>query len=211
MDDGCNLRPTTRRRARTLMIALLAAITTTTTGCQGVTAKTDDGRTIRPDNTVADWPLKFVQHSFGAACYSTYGCHITYAGQLVRNEPDDQLKLSSESLGDKYPDNLHGGRLGISNFPPPAQVRWRSKDGTSHGAEVDMAAIFQDQLIRHNVPREEVREGVSIGNPEIVLEVNDRTINVWMRSFIPTKALQKAGNPYTGFRYEPVLVWSRTY
>ncbi|MBS7455691.1 hypothetical protein [Coralloluteibacterium stylophorae] len=210
MDDRHHLRPTPRRRARALTIALLAALTTTT-GCQGVTAKTDDGRTIRPDNTVADWPLKFVQHSFGAACYSTYGCHITYAGHLVKDDPDDRLKRSSASLGDKYPKNLGGGWLGIFNFPPPAQVRWRSQDGVAHEAEVDMAAVFPDQLIRHEVPREDVREGVSIGNPEIVLEVNDRTINVWMRSLIPTKSLQKPGNPHSGFRYEPVLVWSRTY
>ncbi len=30
------------------------------------------------DNTLADWPLKFVRHSFGAACYSTYGSIIRY-------------------------------------------------------------------------------------------------------------------------------------
>ncbi|MBS7456378.1 hypothetical protein [Coralloluteibacterium stylophorae] len=210
MDDGCNLRPTPRRRARPLTIALLAALITTT-GCQGVTAKTDDGRTIRPDNTVADWPLKFVQHNFGVACYSTYGCHITYAGRLVRDEPDDQLKLSSESLGDKYPDNLRGGWLGIFNFPPPAKVRWRSKDGASHEADVDMAVIFADQLIRHEVPREEVLEGSSIMNPDIILEVNDRTINVWMRAFIPMKTPQIPGNEISNARDEPVLVWSRTY
>ncbi|MCD9028992.1 hypothetical protein LDO26_12355 [Luteimonas sp. BDR2-5] len=167
-------------------------------------------RTTRADNTVADWPLKFVQHNFGAFCYSTYGCRISYGGYR-RMEPDDKLAISSESLGDRYPRNLGGGYLGIMDFPPPAQVRWRSKDGTEHEAVVDIGEIFKDRLILHDVPRGDIREGVSILNPEIVLEVNDRTINVYMRAFIPTKELQIPGNPHSGHRDDLILAWSRTY
>lgn len=61
------------------------------------------------------------------------------------------------------------------------------------------------------MPCEEVREGVSIGNAEIVLEVNNRTINVNMRSFLPTKRLLQPDNLHSGHRYEPVRVLSRTY
>ena len=42
-------------------------------------------------------------------------------------------------------------------------VAWVSKDGSSHHATVDIGDIFKDRLIRHNVPREEIREGMSIG------------------------------------------------
>lgn len=164
----------------------------------------------KADNTVADWPLKFVQHNFGAFCYSTYGCQIRYGG-YNRAEPDDDLAISSESLGDKYPKNLVAGYLGILGFPPPAQVRWRSKDGNQHETTVDIGEIFKDQLILHKVPKEEIREGVSILNPGIILEVNDRTINVYMRAFIPTKELQEPGNRHSGHRDEPVLAWSRTF
>ncbi len=213
MDDRPDPRPAARRQVRPLVVAMVAA-SIATTGCQGMATTTQDAgadRSSRPDNTVADWPLKFVQHSFGAFCYSTYGCHVEYGRRLVKSDPEDELKLSSESLGDRYPRNLGAGWLGIANFPGPARVRWRSKDGTAHTAEVDIGGIFEDGLIRHEVPRDDVREGVSIGNPEIVLEVNDRTISVYMRSFIPTKALQEPGNPRSGHRDDVVRVWSRTY
>jgi len=165
----------------------------------------------KADNTVADWPFRFVQHNFGAFCYSTYGCKVLYSGFYHKSDPEDVLKLSSQSLGDKYPDNLDAGYLGIMNFPPPAQVNWRSKDGESHEASVDIGEIFKDQLILHNVPKEDVPEGVSILNPEIILEVNDRTINVYMRAFIPTKSLRTPGNPNSDYRRDLVLAWSKTY
>ena len=34
-----------------------------------------------------------------------------------------------------------------------------------------------------------------VGAPDIVLEVNDRTINIYMRAFINTRSLQIPGNP----------------
>ena len=70
--DGTEARNT--ERARALVAALMAAVLMTT-GCQGMANTTqhapqrDDDRI---DNTVADWPLKFVQHNFGARCFSTY-------------------------------------------------------------------------------------------------------------------------------------------
>lgn len=195
------------------LAAMLAAVLVTA-GCQGMamTERTTAARNpSRPDNTVADWPLKFVQHNFGAACYSTYGCKVLYNGFLHVSDPENELRRSSESLGEKYPGVLTAGYLGIVGFPPPARVSWRSRDGESHEAMVDISEIFKDRLILHNVPREEIREGVSIFNPGIILEVNDRTINVYMRAFIPTKELQEPGNRHSGHRYEPVLAWSRTY
>src|SRR3546814_14273196 len=81
-------------------------------------------------------------------------------------------------------------RSSIANFPPAAIGTRRSKDGTPHHAEVDIGDIFKDRLIRHNLQREEISETSSISHPGIILEVNDRTINVYMRARIPTKELQ---------------------
>ena len=162
----------------------------------------------RADNTVADWPFRFKRHNFGAACYSTYGCKLVYADLLHLDQPEDELQPSSESIGPDYRENLGAGRAGIVNFPPPAAVTWRSKDGTRHQAEVDMATIFRDELILHNVPRDEVGEGSVL---EIILEVNDRTINVFMRARIPTKELQIPGNQHSRFRDDLILAYTRTY
>jgi hypothetical protein len=210
MEQSSSRMRTGATSARQLTAAIVAAVFSIT-GCQGMATTTQDSPPSgsgRADNTVADWPLRFVRHSFGAFCYSTYGCQIRYGGYR-RVEPDDTLQIASESLGDKYPGNLGAGHLGIMNFPPPAQVSWLSKDGTSHQAEVDIGQIFKDQVVLHNVPREEVSG--SPGTVEIILEVNDRTVNVYMRAFVSTNVEQIVGDRRGYSRRELILAWSRTY
>src|SRR3546814_2453904 len=95
--------------------------------------------------TVADWPLWFVRHEFGVSTYSTYGCKVIYNNFMRVNEPDDVLQSSSEAIGAKYPNNMRAGYSSIANFPPPAIVTWRSKDGTPHHAEVDIGDIRSEE------------------------------------------------------------------
>ena len=156
------------------------------TGCQAAmtnpTRSSDSPNSVTPSSgketslaVIADWPLRFTAHDFDAFCYSTYGCKIKYGNYRRINDPEDQLKLSSASVGSKYPSNLSASYGPIRNFPPPAVVIWRSKDGTPLRAEIDMAQIFNDQLILHNLKREEISTKGSVPLPQIILEVNDRT------------------------------------
>ncbi len=160
--------------------------------------------------TVADWPLRFGGHYFGTACYSAYGCNIKY-GSYHRIEPEEELTLSSASIAHVYPNNFRAGWGPIRNFPPPAIVTWRSSDGTPHRAEIDMDAIFKDRLIHHMLKREEILEESHISDPGIILEVNDRTINVYMKAMVWTKEEQVPGNPHSRFREDLVKVFSHTY
>ena len=183
-------------------------------GCQplmSASPTTDPAPISRADNTVADWPFRFKRHNFGAFTYSTSGAKVVYDNFLHLDEPEDELQPSSESIGPNYRDFISGSYLGIQNFPSPAVVTWRSKDGAPHRAEVDMAVIFKDELILHNVPREDVLEDTSVGDPEIILEVNDRTINVYMKAFISTKSLRTPGNPNSDYRNDLILAHTRTY
>lgn len=164
---------------------------------------------------VKQWPLKFKSHSFGAHCYSTYGCKVVYAGLEQRGDDPNELRPSSEGYGQDYQRNWSGTHAMIRNFPPPAQVSWRSKDGEAHAAEIDIGELFADEVILHNVKREEMAD-VPDGEfrndePAILLEVNDRTIRVYMRAHIPTKALQKPGNRYSDFRNDLILVKTYTF
>jgi hypothetical protein len=174
---------------------------------EGVTPASGKGPSA---DVVADWPLRFFAHEFGTSCYSVHGCEIKY-GHYWREEPEDELTLSSASIGDKYPGNLGASWGPIRNFPPPALVTWRSRDGTPLHAEIDMAEIFKDQLVLHKLEREEVGVNVSALTPGIILEVNDRTINVYMRAHISTKELQIPGNRYSDFRNDLIKAFSRTY
>ena len=158
--------------------------------------------------TVADWPLWFYQHSFGAHCFDTQRCEVLYAGL---GHGSDEPSPSFASYGRDRNELLSAGQLGIRNFPPPAVVTWQSKDGAGHRAEIDMGEIFKDRLIRHNVPREKILEDSGMGDPEIIVEVDDRTINVYMAAMIPTTAEQIPGNKYSRARTDLVLAWTHTY
>lgn len=158
---------------------------------------------------VREWPLKFHRHTFSAHCYDTYGCQVDYAGVQQRDDDSGELRPSSASYGADYQRNWGSGHGGIRNFPGPAEVRWRSKDGTAHEARIDIAALFADEVVRHNVSRDQVvdlPDGVYRLEPTIILEVNDRTIRVWMRAHVGTKALQEPGNRYSDFRSDVILV-----
>ncbi|HEY0662721.1 MAG TPA: hypothetical protein VGD21_15540 [Lysobacter sp.] len=165
-----------------------------------------------PENRDVSRPFTFDRHNFGAYCYDTYGCKVLYNDRYVTSQDDNELRPSSASVGPDYLKNLDGGYLGIANFPPPAVVTWRSKDGTPHEAHIDIGEIFKDRIIRHNVPREELpTETTATAAPDIVLEVNDRTINVYMKAFVSTRSLQVPGNQYSDFRNDMILAFSQTY
>ncbi|MBE2211293.1 MAG: hypothetical protein IAE66_06765 [Xanthomonadaceae bacterium] len=199
-------------RAAVLLCVLMFA------GCQSAMSgssingrESDQPTNQTYSNRASDWPLKFTAHQFGKACYSTYGCRVHYGRYYPGDDPDDVLQVSSDSV-QGYPENVLDASWGpFPNFPPPAKVTWRSKDGTPHKAEVDIGEIFKDQLIRHNVPREDVSTEGSLPLPGIILEVNDRTINVYMRATIWTKEPQIPGNRLSNQRRDLIKVYSRTY
>jgi hypothetical protein len=198
-------------------IATTAMISVATTGCHATMAQSSSPgpSSALPEghytNVGAEWPLKFKAHYFGVSTYSAYGCRVEYAGRVRADEPADRLQSSSEALGSRYPDNMTAGAGPIGNFPPPAKVTWRSRDGTALQAEIDIGEIFKDQLIRHHVAREDALDPASSGTPGIILEINDRTINVYMRDMIALRKPQFPDRPHSDFRNDLIKVFSRTY
>ena len=163
---------------------------------------------------VKQWPLRFESHSFAIHCYDTYGCKAIYAGHVQRDDDPDELRPSSSTYGDDYRRNWSGAHIMIRNFPAPANVSWRSKNGEAHEAEVDMAAMFKDELVHHDVSREEMADlpdGRYAFEPAIVLEVNDRIIRVYMKAFVPTRHPQVPGNANSDAKYDLILVKTYNY
>jgi hypothetical protein len=182
-----------RRFLRSLILA--APLSLALTGCQSALPSSP---TSSPDpsdgsysNVNPEWPL--------------------YRG--FPHGADSGPSPSVASYGRPLEKLLSAGRGPIPNFPSPAKVTWRSKDGTSHEAEIDIGEIFKDQLIRHNLKQDEISEdGIGPGAlPSIILEVKDRTINVYMRAHTSTKELQKPGNKHSDFRNDLIKVFSQHY
>ncbi len=169
--------------------------------------------TIKPPPETYDVPLRFGSHAFAAFCYNTLSCSVVYNDhQFTRYAVG---KLMSGPSSPRYKEAWgFGGYLGIENFPLPAEVKWTSLDGITHEAKVDMARVFNDQLIWHTVPKPDMADfysGPVAGEPNIYLEVNDHTINVYMMMLVPTRTEQIPGNKRSYARDDMFLVWTRTY
>ena len=197
------------RPQRGIAAAIIAAALTTT-GCQSMAMTSG----VDPANSAAsahgevrEWPLRFMRHNFGIAPYAVQECTVLYADRPHTSGPRPRLE-------DVHPNSLKAktaNHLMIRNFPPPAVVRWKSLDGTALEADVDIGEIFKDELVVHNTPRDEASERTPMINPDVIMEINDRTINVYMKAFISLKQERIPGNQHSNFRSELVLAWSRTY
>ncbi len=159
-------------------------------------------------NSSEFWPFEFRAHYIGVHGFDVQSYKITYRGWVYDSEGP---RPSVASYGRPLDELLSASRGPIPNFPPPATVEWTSLDGAKLYAEVDIGEIFKDQLVRHDVAREDVGEFANDTAPGIILEVNDRTINVYMRAMIWTKEEQVPGNKHSRYRDDLIKVFTRTY
>jgi hypothetical protein len=160
-------------------------------------------------NVNAPWPLEFRAHYFGAHCFDTLECEIRYRGFPHGHKEGPSPSVAS--YGRPLEELLSAGRGPIPNFPEPAKVTWRSMDGTQHETEIDIGKIFEDQLIRHKVARADITNNATDGMPAIIIEVNDHTINVYMRAMIWLKRPRFSDRPHSDYQDDLIKVFSRTY
>lgn len=158
--------------------------------------------------TVADWPLWFIEHKFGAYCFDTISCVVTYAGFA---HGGDSSQPTIESLPRPLEQVVRAGWGPYRNFPAPAKVRWTSSDGTQLEAAVDVAELLADRMVRHTVAREDIKEGTSIPPPGVILVVDDRTISTYMSTWIALKEPRDPANPHSDLHTGLVLVHTKRY
>jgi hypothetical protein len=81
---------------------------------------------------------------------------------------------------DKELPNVHMGPRGYFDaFEGPLTVKWRSLDGAQYSVVLDLNEIFKDRIVRHTEDPKRVDHDSS-HYPVIVVEVNDRTVNLYM-------------------------------
>lgn len=156
------------------------------------------------------FPLRFYNHGFAVHCYNTIRCQVIYYDhdftRLLGDKPSGPPP--SPDYREKWSMAM---RSWIPNFPPPAEVRWTSLDGTEHEAKVDIGAIFKDQRVLYRVPDKEIPDQSWGDDPSIFLEISDRTLNVYMKAFIATKSEQTPGNKDSDYRADVIRAWTHTY
>ncbi|RMH87480.1 hypothetical protein EBB59_12940 [Lysobacter pythonis] len=95
-------------------------------------------------------------------------------------------------------------------YPPgPMRLDWTSLDGVEHEAELDFKETFPDRLVLHNVPREEVKYGWE--SVDVLVEINDRTVNVYMKALVITQYPQNPEDPRSNWKEDLILAWTKTY
>jgi hypothetical protein len=173
------------------------------------------------------WPLRFHTHNFDAACYNTLACSLVY----------NNYQFGTRDMGydGKYYDRPSGppplenwkedwsGSHGIlpesgETFPGPVEIDWEAMDGSRHRVSLDLDVLFKDRLISHRIHREEIPESwlatcsVEPIRPSLLLEVNDRTVNIYMRATIVTCDPKDPDNlDKRQARRDLMLVWSHNY
>ena len=171
------------------------------------------------------WPLRFHAHSFSARCMNTLACSIVYDRYQFGNrkagifgEPVDSPSGPPPENWKEYWTGTYGVRTEDERtFPGPVELDWVSLDGISHRASIDLETVFPERLVLHSLSREEVKAAwlecasVEPVAPQILVEVNDRSIRIYMRALIVTEAAQLPGNPRSHLRKDLMLAWEGSF
>ena len=161
------------------------------------------------------WPLRFDSFDFDVRCYNTLRCYVVFMNQQLSLHLEEP---SGEPHSPDWKDHWKGGFIVSPDqvFPPPVDIHWTALDGVERSAEIDLQTIFPERVILHEVAQDDVDELFGQHPVErmvdILLEVNDSTLNLYMRSWVRTKHLVDPAIP-DGKRISHrklILAWTKT-
>lgn len=127
--------------------------------------------------------LTFTTHSMAIACYQVSDVHMVYAGseRVLWVEDSAPAKRAGDKF--RYPNVTFGSYLAFSG---PVHLRWRCAHGAQHQAHIDLDTIFPARQVLHTEAPERVYGPMPVtgGEPIILVELADRTINIFMLASI---------------------------
>lgn len=174
------------------------------------------GKLFKKKTPQESWPIRFDDFNFGARCYNTLKCRVVFKGT---QELSDRVQSgpSGEPRSPDWKEKWNADHIVMAKevFPPPVDVRWTALDGVARETKIDLEEVFPDRLVLHKVPREDIRPGWEGAREsrsvEILLEVNDRTINIYMRGRILQRKMKDSDDPNGEWRRDLILAWTKTY
>jgi hypothetical protein len=125
--------------------------------------------------------LKFSTHDFGILCYGGItNLNLVYGGSghnLCIKSPGREKLPSDET---RVPGFLSGS---YPTFAGPVEMEWNARDGTHLTHTIDLDEVFKDRVVLHTADSARIYEAkpISGGEPTIIVEVNDRTVSVYMK------------------------------
>lgn len=172
------------------------------------------GNIFKKETPNESWPLRFDSFNFDVRCYNTLRCHVVFMNQQLSTHIDEP---SGEPYSPDWKERWKAGFIVSPEqvFPLPVEIHWTSLDAYQHFAEVDLGAIFEDKLVLHNATQADVLEGWGLRDHardvEILMEINNRTINVYMRAWVLLKHRRDPEVSNSDSLRDLMLAWSKTY
>ena len=162
------------------------------------------------------WPLRFDRFSFCARCYHTLKCAVIFARQ--HHIPESyQIGPSGEPYKPNWKDNWTAGFAIMPSdvFSPIIEIWWTALDGVERSTQLNFDKIFPDRLVLHNAQEHEVKNGWGLDDRsrdvDILLEVNDRTINLYMRGLVELKQPRDPAVRNSDRLRDLMLAWTKTF
>lgn len=127
----------------------------------------------------SDDTLSFKTHDLRVEIYSASDLKLVYAGSAHLLSPGEIARDKTPQDDIKYWGGTSGSYVA---FAGPVQIDWRSRDGIQRSCSLNLDEIFKDRRVLHSEdPTRLYRPMPITGNePTIVIEVVDRTVNVYM-------------------------------
>jgi len=122
--------------------------------------------------------LKFSSYDLSVQVFSASDFRLVYANSPHALAIGEIAREKTEADAKRAP----GFSSGYTAFAGPAEMEWRAKDGSLLKHTLDLDSIFKDRKVLHHEDPARIYKPYpfSGGGPTIVIEANDRTVNVYM-------------------------------
>lgn len=131
-------------------------------------------------------PLRFTSHHFAVFCYAVADVRVDYAGR-TRALWDEGRMAPARTPADatRYPNAQFGL---YQAFEGPLHASWRAHDGSALTWQVDLDQVFPDRAVLHDANPERIYAPMPLtgGAPVLIVELNDRTLSIYMDATVQT-------------------------
>lgn len=161
-----------------------------------------EGQSPSTLNRLEDGPFRFWSHNLGVYCFGTWGCRVTHGSRVVWNDPSNNWNSPFAERAPGMRERMRGNQGLFKNADGPLIVEWLDSERVPRRAVVDLPRLLADGMIPHSIPSEQIRAGVSVSPPDVIVEVDDRAIRLHLVSHIPLKAPRDPSRPLSNVAVE---------
>ena len=149
----------------------------------------------------------FQAHNLGIYCFDAWGCEVTYGNRVVWKESPTALKPPIEVAMPRGRSMMRGTQGVFRSFEGPLSLEWHDLQRRPHRLQIDLSEVFPERRLRYAVRDSDISTDATIGPPEIIVEIEDRMVRLYMRVTLPLKRPRDPANPLSNVAVELTPVY----